>query len=264
MQTIAFRGYKLAFENRAAAESMIRQIDDFPTFFTPATDRPWIIDCGANIGVSVLEWKTRWPGCRVTCFEPDPRTFAVLQTNMDRNDVPDVQCIAAAVSDVEGTATFYGDLSRGGDSRGNSIDPAWGQRAASPEMSESGQTEVKCQRLSRMLDRPANAGRTVDFLKLDIEGAESRVLDDLAGHLDRINAIYVEVHQTDTTAEINSAPRIAKILYDAGFTTEHQSRHALHALPGFLASWQASVGARQTHVLAWRTNRGSVRSSTLQ
>lgn len=241
MQRMKFRGYKLFHANRDAAESMIRQIDEFPSFFTPSGDRPLIVDCGANIGVSVLEWKTRWPQCQILCFEPDPFAFEILQTNVDENDIPGVQCINAALSDHDGTVTLYGDISPSGDARGNSIDPAWADRG------DSSQTTVACKRLSTYI-----ADREVSFLKMDIEGAEQRVITEIADHLDRVQAIYVEVHETDDSIQHNSSAQIECLLADAGFTIEAESRYEEHALPAHLEQWQQSVNARQTELLCWR------------
>ena len=61
---------------------MIRAIDEFPSFFSVDGADPLIIDCGANIGISVLEWKSRWPMARVICFEPDPDAFRLLEMNI--------------------------------------------------------------------------------------------------------------------------------------------------------------------------------------
>ncbi|QEG38854.1 FkbM family methyltransferase [Roseimaritima ulvae] len=241
MQKMKFRGYQLHYAHREAAESMVRQIDDFPSFFTPADDRPQIIDCGANIGVSVLEWKTRWPGAQILCFEPDPAAFQILQKNIDANDIPGVKCVQAAVSDQDQPAPFYGDLSPRGDARGNSLNPDWGDRAGSSH------TTVTCRRLSTYL-----AAHDVDFLKLDIEGAEQRVLREAAEHLHRVRAMYVEVHETDASLDVNSTATIEQLLSDAGFTLEAESRYDPHALPAHLSDWQQTVGARQTQLLAWR------------
>ncbi|GAA5508633.1 FkbM family methyltransferase [Novipirellula caenicola] len=241
MQRMKFRGYKLLFNHRAAAESMVRQIDDFPSFFTPKNERPLIIDCGANIGVSVLEWKTRWPGAEIICFEPDPFAFKVLHANIEVNDIPGVRCINAAVSDCEDAVPFYGDVSVAGDARGNSIDPAWGQRDGTAK------TNVQCKRLSRYL-----ADREVAFLKLDIEGAEQRVLTEIEGYLDRVGAIYVEVHETDDSTPYNSAAEIERMLHESGFTVEAESRFDEHALPMHLDAWKNRVGARQVQLLGWR------------
>jgi FkbM family methyltransferase len=241
MQKRNFRGFKLFHQNSEATESMIRQIDQFPSFFSPTSERPWIIDCGANIGVSVLEWKTRWPQSQIVCFEPDPFAFQLLQTNVDRNDIPGIQCVNVALADIDGTATLYGDVASGGDARGNSIDASWGNRAGSV------QTSVNCQRLSRYV-----ADREVSFLKLDIEGAEERVLTEIAPHLGNVEAAYVEVHETDQNAPYNSAARIEQLLRDAGFVIETETRHDEHALPARLDSWRRAVGARQTQLLCWR------------
>jgi len=241
MQKMKFRGFKLFHDNHGSAESMVRQIDEFPSFFTPSGDQPLFVDCGANIGVSVLEWKTRWPQSRVICFEPDPFAFAILQKNIDENDIPGVKCVNAAVSDCDDTATLYGDISARGDARGNSIDAAWGDRDG------SAQATVTCTRLSSYI-----ADRDVSFLKLDVEGVEQRVLVEIADHLDRVQAIYVEVHETDESIEYNSADRIEQILLDAGFKIETESRYDEHALPEHLDSWRRSVGAKQTQLMGWR------------
>ncbi|MFG0260882.1 MAG: FkbM family methyltransferase [Novipirellula sp. JB048] len=241
MQRMKFRGYQLWFENRSAAESMVRQIDEFPSFFTPQSDRPWIVDCGANIGVSVLEWKTRWPGAEILCFEPDPFSFKILQKNIEFNDVPGVRCINAAVSDRDAVVPLYGELSPRGDARGNSIDAAWGQREG------NAQTMVSCQRLSAHL-----AEREIAFLKLDIEGAEQRVLVEIEDQLGGVDAIYVEVHETDENVAYNSAAQIERLLQRAGFHVEAESRYSDHALPSHLDRWRERVGARQVQLMGWR------------
>jgi len=220
---------------------MVRAIDEFPSFFTPSSPEPLIIDCGANIGISVLEWKTRWPMARVICFEPDPDTFRLLDMNIEQNGVPGVKCINAAVADFDGTTTLFGHVGKGSDSRGSSIAAAWGQRPGTSTI------EVKCQRLS-----PYLTGSQVAFLKLDIEGAEQQVLREIASQLDQVAALYVEVHETDELATTNSAAGICDLLTSAGFTVESETRFEPHALPAHLDSWRERVNASQTQLLCWR------------
>jgi FkbM family methyltransferase len=220
---------------------MIRAIDEFPSFCTPRESEPLIIDCGANIGVSVLEWKTRWPMARVICFEPDPNAYRLLEMNIEQNGVPGVQCINAALADSDGLTTLFGDLGKGSDARGNSIEQAWGQRPMTSSI------EVACCRLSPYLvDQP------VALLKIDIEGAEGRVLSEIAAHLHQVDAIYVEVHETDQLVQTNSTARIMELLSSAGFTLERESRFEPHALPARLDSWRQQVNAKQTQLLGWR------------
>jgi FkbM family methyltransferase len=220
---------------------MVRAIDEFPSFFTPRSPEPLIIDCGANIGISVLEWKTRWPMARVICFEPDPDTFRLLDMNIEQNDMPRVKCINAAVADFDGTTTLFGNVGKGSDARGSSIEADWGRRPGTSSI------EVKCQRLS-----PYLTGQQVAFLKLDIEGAEQRVLSEIASQLHQVEALYVEVHETDELAPTNSVAGISDLLTSAGFTVESETRFEPHALPAHLDSWRQSVNASQTQLLCWR------------
>ncbi len=239
-----FRGFQLQFENEEATESMLRAIDEFPSFFTPSGLSPLIIDCGANIGVSVLEWKYRWPMSRVICFEPDPFAFALLKANIDLNDVPGVECVQAALADFDGQAALHGDLGRGADARGNSLRRSWGNRQ------DSQTVEVRCIRLAPYLMR-----EPVAFLKLDIEGAEEAVLRDSTAALASVDAAYVEVHETEELVTTNALERIERILHESGFQTEHESRFGPHALPAHLQGWQEQVGARQSQLLCWRNDK---------
>jgi hypothetical protein len=72
---------------------------------------PRILDLGGFIGLSVLFFLNRYPGCRLTCFEPNPHTFARLRENVERylagpGAGGDVTLVNKAVSDHDGTAEF--------------------------------------------------------------------------------------------------------------------------------------------------------------
>jgi len=220
---------------------MIRATDDSPSIGIPEGGFPLIIDCGANIGVSVLEWKSRWPMSKVICFEPDPDAFRLLKMNVDRNDIPGVQCIEAAVAAFDGTATLHGQTGRAADARGNSLKPEWGKRESSQSV------EVKCVRLSSYL-----RDEEVAFLKLDIEGAEESVLHEIAEHLHRVQSMYVEVHENDLLHESNSLDRITTIIQGAGMTISQESRYQAHALPQQWLDWGRRWDARQTQLVCYR------------
>ena len=44
-------------------------------------DAPVILDCGGNIGMSVIWFKQRYPRARITVFEADPQTADLLEEN---------------------------------------------------------------------------------------------------------------------------------------------------------------------------------------
>src|SRR5690348_6625614 len=47
-------------------------------------DAPRIIDCGGNIGMSVIWFKQRYPQARITVFEADPALADILAENVQR------------------------------------------------------------------------------------------------------------------------------------------------------------------------------------
>ena len=116
---------------------------------------PFIIDCGANIGLSVIYFKHLYPNARIVAFEPDEEIFEVLKLNVDTYEFKDVSLHSAAVWNSEGELSFQPDGSVGG--------RLW---------EGEGAKRVKTVRLKDFLNQK------VDFLKIDIEGAELEVLRD--------------------------------------------------------------------------------------
>ena len=47
--------------------------------FVTTKEAPVILDCGANIGLSVIYFKQLYPNSKITAFEPDPDVFKVLK-----------------------------------------------------------------------------------------------------------------------------------------------------------------------------------------
>lgn len=145
--------------------------------FAPRRRPMRVIDCGANVGVSVAYWKRLDPGARVTAIEPDPAIFAALVENCRRLGHADVDTIEAAAWTSAGSARFWCE---GGDS-GRLVDAGG---AADGEA----QRAVRTIRLRDRLNEP------IDLLKLDVEGAEPEILADCADRLGEVDHLFVEVH----------------------------------------------------------------------
>jgi hypothetical protein len=50
--------------------------------FLSTKKNPFILDCGSNIGMSILYFKYFYPNCKIYAFEPDPETFELLKFNI--------------------------------------------------------------------------------------------------------------------------------------------------------------------------------------
>lgn len=140
---------------------------------------PLILDGGGNIGMSVLYFKHVYPQARIVTFEPDSAVLPLLQENLARNRLGDVRVVPAALSNRDGELTFHGDGKYGGSLAADAVGES------GPEPSSY---RVRCARLRDYLAEP------VDFLKLNIEGAEWEVLADSADRLANVAEMVIEYH----------------------------------------------------------------------
>jgi len=162
--------------------------------FEASTPQPLIIDGGANIGLSVIYFKELYPESRIIAFEPDEEVFAVLQRNVEKNGYQQVELLQRALWSSETTLSFMHEGADGG-------------RIAEPQ--DTNCRSIRTARLRDYLDRH------VDFLKLDIEGAETEVLLDCADLLYNVENLFVEYHSFVTRPQ--TLHTLMEILANAGF-----------------------------------------------
>ena len=139
------------------------------------TPRPYIIDCGANIGLSVIYMKNLYPAATILAFEPDERNFDLLKKNIESFGFEHVDIRREAVW-IENTILQFASE---------------GSMSSRIDNNISGNTiPVKAIRLKDHLNK------TVDFLKIDIEGAEFQVMNDISDRLHLVNHLFLEYHGT--------------------------------------------------------------------
>lgn len=125
-----------------------------------------VFDVGANAGYYTL-MASRMVGQqgRVIAFEPSPRERQRLLAHLRLNRCPNVRVESTALSSSEGSTSFF--VVSGRETGCNSIRP--------PDVAESvEQITVPTITLDRFLETSGIAA--VDFMKLDVEGAELDVL----------------------------------------------------------------------------------------
>ena len=136
---------------------------------------PCLVDAGANIGLAALFWKWRYGRFRYLGFEPDPAVAACCRENLRVWEI-EGEIVEAAVGGTEGTVRFQRDGADGGRLIGDA------NRAPGRSI------EVAVKLLSRHL--PAE----VDLLKIDVEGAEGEVIQEIVPYLSRVRALFAEWH----------------------------------------------------------------------
>jgi FkbM family methyltransferase len=161
--------------------------------FKTESPAPFIIDCGANIGLSVIYFKHLYPSAKIVAFEPDAEIFGVLERNVETFQLEDVTLHRNAIWNSETELSFQSDGSVGG--------RLWD--------GGNGARLVKTARLKNFLNQK------VDFLKIDIEGAEYEVLTDCQDSLVNVDYLFVEHHGLQDGEKTLS--EILNILRNAGF-----------------------------------------------
>ncbi len=165
--------------------------------FECITDSPIILDCGSNIGLSVLYFKSIYPNARVWAFEPDASNFELLSKNIQSNNLNDVIAAPAAVWITDGTISFSGN-----GSEASRIDE---------NNSNDSNVTVPCISLKTLLC----TFETIDFLKMDIEGGEYKVITDCADEFHRVNNFFLEYH--GKTTDTNHLTELLEIVDKHGF-----------------------------------------------
>lgn len=138
----------------------------------------WLIDGGANIGLTSVYFADRHPEARICAVEPDAANFDMLRANTAA--YPNVRLVRGALWDHDGAVRIA-----------RPDDKEWAFRV---EEAAPVEADIPAMRVSTLL-RDIGADR-VALLKLDIEGAEQVVLQDAAGWIDGVDNIVIELHET--------------------------------------------------------------------
>jgi FkbM family methyltransferase len=219
-------GFKVTYRNDCELRVIYEDIFQRQVYFFEArTNEPLILDCGGHIGLAVLYFKTLYPHARILTFEPNPESFALLQRNIAQNDLRGVEAVNMALTGEEGNnAILYvgENFLKEWDST-DTIEPdLW------VNMHEYRGIPVRSTTLSSYV-----SGR-VDFVKLDVEGAELAVIEELNGKLAVVEAITLEYHQNPANLAEGKLQRVVEMLGKSGFKYQvfHQSEAvSLHELP---------------------------------
>jgi len=158
-----------------------------------------IIDCGANIGLSSIYFKKKFPLAKICAIEPVLVNFKAAKNNFERNGIKDNIILGAIWSN----STYLG------------LDYSF-RKGKEWSISTTIDSDKKDVEAFSILDIMSMQNlKEIDILKIDVEGAERRIFDknvsDLS-FLKKTKIIVIEIHD-----EFNCREMINRELNNYGF-----------------------------------------------
>jgi FkbM family methyltransferase len=153
------------------------------------TKDPLILEIGANIGTDTLEFALMFPLGEIHAFEPLPLHVSKLVENL--RGFTNVKIVPAALSDSNGFTKFYQSSGYSGGS-GSIFKPTLHLvRDVNTHFKREDECIVPTLTLDDYL---LKSGLTkIDFVWIDAQGAELKILQGALKWLDKIRYIYAEV-----------------------------------------------------------------------
>lgn len=164
--------------------------------FNCKTIQPLIIDCGANIGLSIIYFKQLYPNAKIKAYESDPNIFKTLAFNVKSFSFNHVEVFQNAIwkqnelLQFKQEGVFSGRIPMVIDSQ-NFL-------------------QVEAQSLVEIIEQ-----QKVDFLKIDIEGSEYEVLKSCKNNLQNVEHIFIKYHSHQDAKQ--TLHEILEILKNQGF-----------------------------------------------
>lgn len=150
-------GFSINVKNERTLPAHTFLIEQYrlPNLVEP-TEGDIVLDVGACFGDTAI-WFKRYikDSGKVFAFEPVGYSFAILKENIERNKITNIIPEKLALSDHEGTLSILG-------------------KGGAAKLSANGSEEVKVTTIDRFVEEQKLD--RIDFIEMDIEGAELRAL----------------------------------------------------------------------------------------
>ena len=153
-------------------------------------DNPTILEIGANVGQTTIEFLKAMPHAKIYCFEPDPRAIVQFKKNINH---PNVCLIESAIGAINGQTQFH-------QSNGDGNFKDWNQSGSirRPKTHSQEWPWVKFESvievaISRLDDWMMRQGLSeIDFIWADTQGAEIDLIKGASNTLRNTRFFYTE------------------------------------------------------------------------
>lgn len=209
-------------------QQQIQITKDFIQQFIPVD--PIILEAGAHIGRDTVKMAKFWPKSKIYCFEPVPDLFLSLQDKI--KSYSNITSYDYCLSDQIGPSLFW--VSSGRSTALSSIfEPLTGLNSHPETVFET--ITVHCSTLDRWASD--NKISKIDFMWLDMQGAELQALQAGTTILSTVSALLIEVSLIERYKSIPLYITVKNWLQDQGFKIIAQDEPKHGKMNLFLIKW---------------------------
>lgn len=159
-----------------------------------------IFDIGSCDGLDSIKYARMFPSASIYAFEPLSKNVELIHSNINTYGVSSIQVVPIALSDKKGQEKFY--VSSGNPEELKSSDWDYGNKSSSllqPDKSTEVLDWLKFDQVETVDTNTLHAFckenqiQIIDYIHIDVQGAELMVLDGASEYISRIKMIWMEV-----------------------------------------------------------------------
>ncbi|PQJ78486.1 FkbM family methyltransferase [Polaribacter porphyrae] len=164
-------------------------------------------DIGACEGLSSVRYNSIFPNSKAYVFEPVPNNYKKIINNIEKFNLKNAQVFELGLSSEKGEATFYVssgnpknkekplDNSTSFGNKSSSLYKPSKTKEVHPWLEFNEEITIKTDTFKNFcLDQKIN---TIDFIHMDVQGAELMVLQGAKDMINNINSIWLEVEKIE-------------------------------------------------------------------
>lgn len=172
--------------------------NDLLNFFSK-NDEIIIFDIGSCEGEDSIRYSKTFPFSKIYAFEPLHKNFIKLKKNLEKYKITNVSCYEQALSKIVGSVDFY--VSEGHPDYLEKTDD-WDYGNKSSSIFEPKDYQPKWMSFNKVVNIPSNTIcnfckenniNYIDFVHMDVQGAEKIVLEGAEDFIKNIKFIWLEV-----------------------------------------------------------------------
>lgn len=191
-----------------------------------------VFEIGACEGEDTIDYARVFPRACFWLFEPLPSNFEKLEALLMRHPEINAKAFPLALSDQTGTATFHvssadenmksdsSETTLAGTKSSSLLAPRDDKPANLQWLDFSQSIQVQTETLDSFCER--NSVSHIDFVHMDVQGAELKVLAGAKRMLPRIKAVWMEVAFEPTYEGQPLEPEATRWMGERGFRKIHQ------------------------------------------